>query len=195
MSQTRPESMPEQDVVDLLLRQHTEIRRLFEEVDGATGDERRDAFQRLVRMLAVHETAEEQVVHPTARRTMAAGDAVVDARPAEEHLAKDLLSKLESGGLDAADFDVRFAQLREAVLAHAEHEEQEEFPALRAWRGEEQRRAMALAVKAAEAVAPTHPHAGVETVPKHVAFGPMAAVIDRTRDVVREAMQRVRGSS
>ena len=55
------------DVVALLMRQHGDIRNLFDEVEAATGEERRDAFRRLVRLLAAHETAEEEVVHPFAR--------------------------------------------------------------------------------------------------------------------------------
>lgn len=43
-------------------------------------------------MLAVHETAEEEVVHPAARRTLAGGNELVDDRLAEESEAKDMLS-------------------------------------------------------------------------------------------------------
>jgi len=54
----------EQDVVDLLLSQHNEVKALFARVKSSTGEAKRDAFQELVRLLAVHESAEEQVVHP-----------------------------------------------------------------------------------------------------------------------------------
>src|SRR5690606_31450249 len=56
-----PADDPE-DVVALLMRQHGDIRNLFDEVEQSTGDQRKDAFARLVRLLAVHETAEEEVV-------------------------------------------------------------------------------------------------------------------------------------
>ncbi len=59
------------DVVALLMRQHGDIRNLFDEVEATEGEERRDAFRRLVRLLAVHETAEEEVVHPFVRRSVA----------------------------------------------------------------------------------------------------------------------------
>ncbi|MGH3685517.1 MAG: hypothetical protein ACRDRU_20850 [Pseudonocardiaceae bacterium] len=53
-------------------------------------------------MLAVHETAEEEVVHPAARRVLAGGnDGLVDDRLAEENEAKQLLSQLE--GLQAGE--------------------------------------------------------------------------------------------
>lgn len=52
------------DVITLLHRQHETIRTLFAEVETAVGDERTDAWHQLVRLLSVHETAEEEIVHP-----------------------------------------------------------------------------------------------------------------------------------
>jgi hemerythrin superfamily protein len=72
--------MAEEDVVALLMRQHGEIRNLFDEVERTTGDDRRAAFQSLVRLLAVHETAEEEIVHPVARTVYDGAGSVVDQR-------------------------------------------------------------------------------------------------------------------
>ena len=178
-----------EDVITLLERQHQEIRALFAELDTATGDERRDAFRRLVRVLAVHETAEEEVVHPAARGAEG-GDAIVDARVGEEHRAKQLLSTLDDLGPDAEGFDTLLLQLREDVLAHAEHEEREEFPRVRAICSPEQLRGMAVAVRAAEAIAPTRPHPGVESAKANLLLGPPVAVMDRARDLIRGALRR-----
>lgn len=52
---------------------------------------------------------------------------------------------------------------------------------------------MAAAIKAAEAMAPTHPHPGVETAVRNIVVGVVAAVTDRTRDLVR-GMRRRDGS-
>ncbi|WP_443032516.1 hemerythrin domain-containing protein, partial [Streptomyces sp. DH18] len=79
----------DEDVVALLMRQHGEIRNLFDEVEHSSGDARRDAFRRLVRLLAVHETAEEEVVHPFARRSLPGGEQVVEDRLQEEKAAKE----------------------------------------------------------------------------------------------------------
>jgi magnesium-transporting ATPase (P-type) len=188
----RPETMPETDAVELLVRQHEEIRRLFEEVGERKGDARAEAFERLCRFLAVHETAEEEVVHPVARQSLKDGDRVIGARLEEENEAKRMLQALETMGPSAQGFDALFAELRKAVLQHAEREEREEFAELRTHSSQELR-VMAVAIKAAEAVAPTHPHPGVETATKHMIVGPFAAVADRTRDVVRRAMGRNNG--
>ncbi|MCW2947400.1 MAG: hypothetical protein JWR24_4117 [Actinoallomurus sp.] len=188
----RPETMPQSDAVELLLRQHQEIRRLFQEVGESPGDQRTEAFERLCRFLAVHETAEEEVVHPLARRSIQDGDRVVEALLQEENEEKRMLQALEKMGPAAPGFDALFAEFRTAVLEHAEHEEREEFPGLRERSGAELR-GLAAAIKAAEAAAPTHPHPGVESATRNVLIGSFAAIADRTRDVVRKAMGRDQG--
>lgn len=82
------------------MRRHGDIRTLFDEVERTAGDERRAAFRRLVRLLAVHETAEEEVVHPFTRSSVPGGQAVVDARLTEEREAKELLSRLDGTDTD-----------------------------------------------------------------------------------------------
>ncbi|MDH6565282.1 hemerythrin superfamily protein [Streptomyces sp. SAI-117] len=92
------------DVVALLMRQHGDIRNLFDEVEATKGEERRDAFHRLVRLLAVHETAEEEVVHPFSRRGFPGGEQVVKDRLAEEKAAKETLSALDDMDTDDPKF-------------------------------------------------------------------------------------------
>lgn len=178
----------EDDVVALLTRQHGDIRNLFDEVERATGEDRRDAFRRLVRLLAVHETAEEEVVHPVARRSFDGGDGVVEERLREEREAKEKLSRLDEMGTEDPRFLPLLMELRTDVMEHARSEERYEFTQLRRRTDPGQLATMAKAVKAAEAMAPTRPHPGVETGAKNIALGPVAAMIDRTRDTVRKAM-------
>src|SRR5690606_800685 len=187
-TRTKPETMGESDVIDLLQRQHALIRNLFDEVERSTGDARREAFQRLVRLLAVHETAEEEIVHPYARRVLPGGVEVVDDRLEEERKAKELLQHMDEAGVDDPDFMTNLERLRLDVLAHARAEERYEFVQLRAHTSEAERRTMAAGVKAAEAMAPTHPHPGVESATKNVLVGTPMAIFDRVRDVVRKAM-------
>jgi hemerythrin superfamily protein len=178
----------EQDVVDLLLRQHMRIRDLFLEVESATGEDREDAFQRLVRLLAVHETAEEQVVHPLTRLRVDGGDGIVDDRLAEEHAAKEALAELEEMGPAAAGFPELLDRLRADVLDHAAKEEAYEFRYLRRAVPAGELRTMAALVQAAEAVAPTHPHPGVESATVNTVAGPALSLFDRTKDLVRDAL-------
>jgi hemerythrin superfamily protein len=177
------------DVVDLLREQHERVRAMFEDVERAHGEERKQRFDELRRFLAVHETAEELIVHPRAR-TVEGGDDVVDARLAEERSAKEVLSRLDGMDLGDPDFTPTLAQLRTAVMEHAQMEEQQEFPLLRQDNDDETLALMAKAVRAAEALAPTHPHPGVESMTANLVAGPVASLVDRTRDVVRSVLDR-----
>jgi hemerythrin superfamily protein len=177
-----------QDVVDLLLAQHEHIRSMFTAVESATGEAKQEKFEELRRFLAVHETAEELVTHPAAR-TAEGGNDVVDARLEEETESKKMLADLDGMSVDESGFDTKFAALKAAVLAHAEAEEQQEFPLLRGNNDQEKLEKMASAIRAAEAIAPTHPHPSAgSSMTTNLMAGPLASLIDRTRDAVKKAM-------
>jgi hemerythrin superfamily protein len=178
---------PDENVVDLLRRQHDDIRKLMAKIAKGNGKDRKETFDQLRCLLAVHETAEEEIVHPFARRTIGNGERIVDARLKEEKEAKEILQELERIGTDSVEFEPLFDRLRKTVEAHAEHEEKVEFPEVVAKSTPEQLRGMAVAVKAAEAIAPTHPHPGIESPAKNIALGPVAALVDRARDAIRKA--------
>jgi hemerythrin superfamily protein len=182
------ETAKQHDVVDLLITQHTQIRDLFTEVEAATGQARQDAFHRLVQLLAVHETAEEQVIHPLTRLHVDGGGDIVDDRLAEEHQAKQTLAALEQMGPDAPEFPRLINELRVSVLEHANHEEAYEFRYLRRDVPASELRALTPVVKAAEAIAPTHPHPGVESATANTLAGPALSLFDRTKDLVRKAI-------
>lgn len=180
----------ELDVVDLLLVQHARVEELFLLVIGSSGPAKREAFHALVQLLAVHETAEEMVVHPLARQSMDdAGDAIVDDRLAEERAAKEMLSTLVDSDVEDEGFDSTLLLLRDAVLTHARYEERYEFPQLRKNVPAERLRKAATAVRAAEAVAPTRPHPGAETAKANMAMGAPLAIVDRVRDAVRKVTE------
>lgn len=187
MTQTAVESAG--DVVQLLIGQHNEIKRLFTEVLNASdGNERDAAFMDLRRLLAVHETAEELVVHPVARRKVAFGNGIVDARLHEENEAKKHLAELEELDIDSARFVKLLTELQAAVLDHAQHEESEEFSKLAEELDDAQLKRLEKAVRAAEAMAPTRPHTGVESATANMMAGPFAAMLDRARDAIHRAV-------
>ena len=176
----------EQDVVDLLLEQHDEIRSLFSQLENAQGGARQELFDELVRLLAVHESAEEEVVHPTARRKLEDGEQVVESRLREEDEAKHALAELYDLGVDHPEFNSKLAALAQAVTQHAMREESEEFLRLRQTVEPDQLRRMAGALKAAEATAPTRPHPRTgESAAANLIAGPPLAMFDRMRDAVR----------
>jgi hemerythrin superfamily protein len=178
-----------EDVVEYLKAQHETIKQLFiETLDAADTASREDAFTRLRTLLAVHETAEEMMVHPRVRRKIENGGEVVDARLAEEHDAKEALAELEKLDISTADFTKALIHLQAAVLKHAENEETEEFPLLEQQLDEDELQKLTVAVQAAERIAPTHPHAGVESGAANFAIGPFVSLLDRARDAIGKAV-------
>jgi iron-sulfur cluster repair protein YtfE (RIC family) len=176
------------DVVEFLIGQHMQIRDLFTKVDKSTGKARRDAFERLVKLLAVHETAEEQLIHPLVRVGVHGGGDIVGDRLSEEREAKEMLVRLEDVGPDSNQFPLLLAKLRASVLMHAHNEEAYEFRYLRREVAASELQPLVSMVRAAEAVAPTHPHPGVESAAANAAAGPLMSLFDRTKDMVREVM-------
>lgn len=181
---TETDQLPEHDVIGILLRQHTRIRDLFTHAREAHGEHRQQTFDELRALLAAHETAEEMVLRPFTAAKVA--KEVADAHNAEEDRANHVLVDLEDMDVDSPDFEETFAEFESAVLAHAAHEEANEFPFVEQKASPEQLRRMGRALLAAERVAPTHPHprlAGSPTAQWTV--GPFASLLDRARDAVR----------
>jgi len=176
------------DVVKFLTDQHNLIKDMFEEVLSASDTKAREAaFIDLRKLLAVHETAEEMVVHPRARHEVGDGDEIVDARLAEEHEAKKHLSALEKMDIGSDEFLDELRAFRDEVIEHAEREETEEFAKLTRELSAEEREKMAKAALAAQAIAPTRPHPGVESAKMNFAAGPFASMLDRARDLLKSA--------
>jgi len=178
--------LPEGDVIRILLEQHARIRDLFQDVMSAEGDHKQQAFDELRALLAVHETAEEMVLRPVS--SDAAGKEVAEARNHEESEANEVLKKLEKLDVGSADFDQLLAEFEKAVDEHAEAEENDEFPHILSSCDEKKRQSMGTQIKAAEAVAPTHPHPSTAGSPAaQWAVGPFASLVDRTRDAIKSA--------
>ena len=73
------------------------------------------------------------------------------------------------------------------VLQHAQCEEDEEFSALDSELSDDERKKLTSAVQLAERIAPTHPHAGVESGAANFAVGPFVSLLDRARDALSDA--------
>lgn len=175
--------LPDGDVIRILLEQHARIQDLFADVASAKGDAKKEAFDELRALLAVHETAEEMILRPVSKPL--AADGVADARNQEEAEANKVLADLEKLDVTSSDFDTKFASFKQSVVQHAENEEQEEFPAVLDQCDADKRRSMGDRLKAAESIAPTHPHPSTAGSPvAQWAVGPFASLVDRTRDAL-----------
>lgn len=174
----------EKDVISFLTAQHEQVRGLFERVIESRGDARAEAFIALRRLLAVHETAEEEIVHPVARRALPDGEANVAARLEEENLAKKALVALEKLPIDSTEFTVGIQRLKIDVLSHADAEEKLELGRLRGLVDPGKLERMKRAAELAEAIAPTRPHPGIESAAGNLLVGPFMSMLDRARDLI-----------
>jgi hemerythrin superfamily protein len=179
--------LPEGDVIRVLLEQHAQIKDLFAEVMRANGPDKQEKFDALRALLAVHETAEELVLRPVSADV--AGQEIVDARNREETDANAALADLEGLDIESPEFDIRLEGFRKAVDEHAEAEEKDEFSQILAGCDEGRRQDLGRKIKAAEAMAPTHPHPEADPgSTKQKLMGPFASMVDRVRDALSSAL-------
>jgi hypothetical protein len=119
---------PAQELVALVTGQHGRIKTLMTEVTMATDEARPAAFDAFRRYLAIHEAAEQALLHPEGLVTFD-DDNVSQRRITEEQDAAAVITSLETMHRPG-DFKVQFGLLQEAVIRHAEAEEHEELPRL-----------------------------------------------------------------
>ena len=184
-------SSTRRDVVTRVRRQHDTIRRLFDDVEKASPAGRAEAFQPLVRLLAVHETAEEMVLYPALLLAGSEARAVVRARRTEEDQAKKELAKLEGVDAGSREFVAQLRAFRADVEAHAAAEEAEVLPLLDQHRAAHELRLMDVAFVTAETMAPTHAHRfAPDSATGNLLLGPPVALVDRIRDLLESMSAR-----
>lgn len=172
---------PRTNVTTVLREQHAGIRRAFVRA-ALPGRQRPMEFERLVRMLAQHEAAEEAHVHPTIRRAGRQG--VAAARRGEEEHAKRLLARLSRTGPHGLGYLPALGVLGWRVTRHAAREEREEFPVLNRL-GPIRRLTLAAEIYLARELAPTRPHPRITGELANKLAMPVLGPADRFRDVAR----------
>jgi hemerythrin superfamily protein len=117
------------DVVDLIMQDHREVERLFDELK--THPEKRPLLiPTLTSLLTAHSRAEEAEVYPVARDE--AGEAEEVAHSQEEHAeAEQLLARLAKTDPQSPQFDEVLTEVVEAVTHHVEEEESTVLPGMR----------------------------------------------------------------
>jgi hemerythrin HHE cation binding domain-containing protein len=165
------------DVVEYLTDQHEEIRTLLGRVLPASGRDRQRAFDAVRELLARHEAAEESVLRPLVR-AVPSGEEEAAHRTREEARAQQTMDMLEQLDVGSIPFTTMFREFEEAVLGHAEKEQEVEFTLLRQAYDPETLRRARVAVEAVEADESGDPSA------TEVHGGTFAARLHRARRLI-----------
>jgi len=109
-----------------LRRQHEEVARLFEAIELAGSDDKRDRFLELASMLVGHDRIEREIFYPVCMEAMGADGERCEALV--EHGAIKLRLYEAYEALGRADFDLELAALKALVEQHVAEEEEIFFP-------------------------------------------------------------------
>lgn len=123
-------SKPSQDAIELLMKDHRQVRRLHDEYRKRADAERVAVLEDLCSLLSAHTQLEEELFYPAVQSAIAHPQLVEEAR-VEHDLVKQLLSKLQSGMLDRGAREASFEVLMELVGRHLDEEEGRLFPEIR----------------------------------------------------------------
>jgi hemerythrin superfamily protein len=117
------------DVVDLIMQDHREVERLFDELKESP-EKRPNLLPVLTTLLTAHSRAEEAEVYPVAAAE--AGEKEEVSHSQQEHIEADqLLAKLANTDPESAEFDKVLQNVIDAVSHHVEEEESKVLPGMR----------------------------------------------------------------
>jgi iron-sulfur cluster repair protein YtfE (RIC family) len=174
------------DVIDILTADHREMVELLGRIKGTPDPtERRNLADTLIAEVMRHAVAEEMFVYPAVQEYVPNGAEQVDHDKEEHQEIVEVMKEIE--GVDAADpeFIARVQQLEEQLRHHAQDEESEQFPQLRAHISGEQLVKIGEKVQNAKKLAPTRPHPSApHSELFHKTVGPGVGMIDRLRDAL-----------
>ena len=118
-----------QDVVDLVMSDHREVERLFDELKTQPA-KRAGLVPVLTTLLTAHSRAEEAEVYPAARDEAGIAEDVAHSQ-AEHVQAEQLLAELAGVDPGSSQFEAVLGQVFEAVTHHVGEEEATVLPGMR----------------------------------------------------------------
>ena len=172
------------DVIDELTTDHREALELLDRTASITDDdERRELADTVISEVVRHSVSEEMYVYPAMREYLPDGEQVV-AHDVEEHQQLErVMKQLEAVPASEARFEQLVQEMTEKLRHHAQDEETQQFPRLRAQVPREELVKLREKVDAAKKLAPTRPH---PEAPRselfHKLVGPGVGLVDRLRD-------------
>jgi hypothetical protein len=195
-----PLELPEEeekvfDVVDVLGRDHNQIKYLLEQLEAIRpfnkGGSRESAAQRqsildmMIVALAAHEAAEEALFWPAVKDWLGKeGEELADRATTQEQQGKETLAELE--GMEGTDerFDELVEKLTGQLRKHVAFEDMV-FLKLQPATGKPDRVSLGQKVVRFERHGPTHPHAKAGSSPASTRLAPTLRPFDRAKDAVK----------
>ena len=120
----------QQDAIDLLTRDHADVKKAFKEFEKAKYKDPRackDFLASICRDLEMHTTLEEEIFYPAVRGKIKDDDLMNEAQ-VEHNSAKQLIAEIEKLGGDDPMLKAHAQVLSEYVNHHVREEENEMFP-------------------------------------------------------------------
>lgn len=191
------------DAIELLMRDHREVEALFKQFEKLTEraqKSKKKVVQKITRELAIHAAIEEMLFYPAVRTAglkaasragASAADTVLESLE-EHHIVKWTLSELQKMSPSDERYDAKVKVLMESVRHHVEEEQEELFPKVRKLLDREILSELGDRMEKAKKLAPTRPHPRAPDEPPGILVaGAMSAVLDRGKDAVRNAAEKM----
>jgi len=191
------------DAITLLTRDHQEVERLFKQFEKLTGraqKSKQKIVTNIIRELAIHAAVEEMFFYPAVRtaalkaqtRALREAAGTVLESLEQHHVVKWTLSELEKMKPEDERYDAKVKVLMESVRHHVEEEQGELFPKVRRLLDKQMLAELGDRIEKAKKLAPTRPHPRApDEPPGNLLAGTVAAVMDRTKDALREGVERM----
>jgi len=124
------------DAIKLLMEDHKNVKKLFDDYkklveDEAPSADKRALAERICTMLTAHATVEEELFYPLAREALADDADLIDEAAVEHASAKELIAQIEDASPDESLYDAKVIVLGEYIQHHVKEEEGEIFPKLK----------------------------------------------------------------
>jgi len=191
------------DAIALLTRDHQEVERLFKQFEKLTEraqKSKQKIVTNIIREVAIHSAVEEMLFYPVVRtaalkaqtRALREAAGTVLESLEQHHVVKWTLSELEKMKPEDERYDTKVKVLMESVRHHVEEEQGELFPKVRRLLDKQMLAELGDRIEKAKKLAPTRPHPRApDEPPGNLLAGTVAAVMDRTKDALREGVERM----
>jgi hemerythrin-like domain-containing protein len=172
------------DVAQILTDDHREMVELVDRIKNAPiGAERRDLADMLIAEVMRHAVAEEMYVYPAMEDSVPDGSAHVEHDKEEHERIVQVMKRIENTDASDPAFMALIDELEDQLRHHADDEEKEQFPALRAHIGSARMADLGEKVQTAKKLAPTRPHPSApHSELFHKTVGAGVGMVDRLRD-------------